>query len=90
MAISSTVGIASEADFLTAYAASKFGVEGFMEGLATEIAPFGLQTMAVEPGFFRTELLAPQPTRYAEPSIPADVLVELASLEEPPRASPPA
>ena len=30
--ISSTAGIAAEGDFLTAYAASKFGVEGFMEG----------------------------------------------------------
>ena len=30
MTISSTAGIASTGDFLTAYAASKFGVEGFM------------------------------------------------------------
>jgi NAD(P)-dependent dehydrogenase (short-subunit alcohol dehydrogenase family) len=69
MTISSTAGIASEADFLTAYAASKFGVEGFMEGLASEVAPFGIKTMLVEPGFFRTELLTPQSTQYAEPSI---------------------
>ena len=69
MTISSTAGIASEADFLTAYAASKFGVEGFMEALTTEIAPFGIKTMLVEPGFFRTELLSPQSTKYAEPSI---------------------
>src|SRR3954452_10659556 len=69
MTISSTAGIASTGDFLTAYAASKFGVEGFMEGLASEIAPFGINTMLVEPGFFRTELLTPQSTRYAEPSI---------------------
>ena len=68
--ISSTAGIASTGDFLTAYAASKFGVEGFMEGLATEIAPFGIKTMLVEPGFFRTELLTPRSTNYAEPSIP--------------------
>jgi len=67
--ISSTAGIASEADFLTAYAASKFGVEGFMEGLASEVAPFGTRTMLVEPGFFRTELLTPQSTQFAEPSI---------------------
>jgi NAD(P)-dependent dehydrogenase (short-subunit alcohol dehydrogenase family) len=69
MTISSTAGIASTGDFLTAYAASKFGVEGFMEGLVSEIAPFGINTMLVEPGFFRTELLTPQSTRYAEPSI---------------------
>ena len=67
--ISSTAGIASEGDFLTAYAASKFGVEGFMEGLAPEVAPFGIRTMLVEPGFFRTELLTPQSTQFAEPSI---------------------
>ena len=69
MTISSTAGIASTGDFLTAYAASKFGVEGFMEGLAPEVAPFGIRTMLVEPGFFRTELLTPQSTQYAEPSI---------------------
>ena len=67
--ISSTAGIAAEGDFLTAYAASKFGVEGFMEGLAPEVAPFGIRTMLVEPGFFRTELLTPQSTQFAEPSI---------------------
>ena len=67
--ISSTAGIASTGDFLTAYAASKFGVEGFMEGLAGEVAPFGIKTMLVEPGFFRTELLSAQSTFYAEPSI---------------------
>jgi NAD(P)-dependent dehydrogenase (short-subunit alcohol dehydrogenase family) len=67
--ISSTAGIASTGDFLTAYASSKFGIEGFMEALATEVAPFGIKTMLVEPGFFRTELLSAQSTRYAEPSI---------------------
>jgi NAD(P)-dependent dehydrogenase (short-subunit alcohol dehydrogenase family) len=69
MTISSTAGIAAAGEFLTAYAASKFGVEGFMEGLAPEVAPFGIHTMLVEPGFFRTELLSPQSTQYAAPSI---------------------
>jgi NAD(P)-dependent dehydrogenase (short-subunit alcohol dehydrogenase family) len=69
MTISSTAGIASTGDFLTAYAASKFGVEGFMEALASEVSPFGIRTMLVEPGFFRTELLTPQSTQYAEASI---------------------
>jgi NAD(P)-dependent dehydrogenase (short-subunit alcohol dehydrogenase family) len=69
MTISSTAGIASTGDFLTAYAASKFGVEGFIEALATEVAPFGIHTMLVEPGFFRTELLTPQSTTFAEPTI---------------------
>ena len=69
MTISSTAGITVAGDFLTAYAASKFGVEGFMEALAPEVAPFGIHTMLVEPGFFRTELLRPQSTQYAAPSI---------------------
>src|SRR4249919_1328643 len=66
--ISSTAGIVG-GEFLTAYAASKFGVEGWMESLAPEVAPFGIRTMLVEPGFFRTELLSPESTKYAESSI---------------------
>ena len=55
--------------FCTAYAAAKFGIEGWMESLTPEIAPFGIRTMLVEPGFFRTELLTADSTTYAEPSI---------------------
>ena len=66
--ISSTAGIAG-GEFLSAYAASKFGVEGWAESLAPEIAPFGIRTMLVEPGFFRTELLTPESTSYAESTI---------------------
>jgi NAD(P)-dependent dehydrogenase (short-subunit alcohol dehydrogenase family) len=69
MTISSTAGISAAGDFMTAYAASKFGVEGFMESLTSEVAPFGIRTMVVEPGFFRTQLLSPQSTQYAVPSI---------------------
>jgi NAD(P)-dependent dehydrogenase (short-subunit alcohol dehydrogenase family) len=66
--ISSTAGIEG-GEFNTAYAASKFAVEGWMESLAPEVAPFGIRTMLVEPGFFRTELLTPESTTYAESSI---------------------
>jgi NAD(P)-dependent dehydrogenase (short-subunit alcohol dehydrogenase family) len=66
--ISSTAGISGK-EFCTAYAASKFGVEGWMESLTPEVAPFGICTMLVEPGFFRTELLTPESTQYAAPSI---------------------
>jgi len=66
--ISSTAGIAG-GEFCTAYAASKFAVEGWIESLTPEVAPFGIRTMLVEPGFFRTELLTPESTTYAEPSI---------------------
>ena len=68
VAISSTAGIVGQ-EFCTAYAASKFGVEGWIESLTPEVGPFGIRTMLVEPGFFRTELLTPESTRYAEPSI---------------------
>ncbi len=66
--ISSTAGIAGQM-FCTAYAAAKFGIEGWMESLTPEIAPFGIRTMLVEPGFFRTELLTKDSTIYASPSI---------------------
>jgi NAD(P)-dependent dehydrogenase (short-subunit alcohol dehydrogenase family) len=68
VAISSTAGIVGQ-EFCTAYAASKFGVEGWIESLTPEVAPFGIRTMLVEPGFFRTELLSPESTTYAAPSI---------------------
>jgi NAD(P)-dependent dehydrogenase (short-subunit alcohol dehydrogenase family) len=66
--ISSTAGIEG-GEFLSAYAASKFGVEGWMESLTPEVAPFGIRTMLVEPGFFRTELLTPESTSYADSTI---------------------
>ncbi len=66
--MSSTAGVAGVA-FASAYAAAKFGVEGWMESLTPEIAPFGIRTMLVEPGFFRTELLTEESTKYPEPSI---------------------
>jgi NAD(P)-dependent dehydrogenase (short-subunit alcohol dehydrogenase family) len=68
VAISSTAGIVGQ-EFCTAYAAAKFGVEGWIESLTPEVAPFGIRTMLVEPGFFRTELLSPESTNYAQPSI---------------------
>jgi NAD(P)-dependent dehydrogenase (short-subunit alcohol dehydrogenase family) len=54
-------------EFCSAYSASKFGLEGWIESLAPEVAPFGIRTMVVEPGFFRTDLLTPESTTYAEP-----------------------
>jgi NAD(P)-dependent dehydrogenase (short-subunit alcohol dehydrogenase family) len=65
---SSTAGITGQA-FVSAYAAAKFGVEGWMESLTPEVAPFGIRTMLVEPGFFRTELLTEESTKYPEPSV---------------------
>jgi NAD(P)-dependent dehydrogenase (short-subunit alcohol dehydrogenase family) len=66
--ISSTAGLVGF-EFGSAYAASKFGVEGWMESLRPEIAPFGIHTTIVNRGFFRTELLTKESTNYAELSI---------------------
>jgi NAD(P)-dependent dehydrogenase (short-subunit alcohol dehydrogenase family) len=65
---SSSAGITG-GEFTSAYAASKFALEGWSESLTPEVAPFGIRTMLVEPGFFRTELLTEDSTRYPEPSI---------------------
>src|SRR5205085_7485829 len=64
ISISSTAGLTSY-DFCSAYSASKFGLEGWMQSLHVEVAPFGIQTTIVNPGFFRTELLTEQSTKYA-------------------------
>ena len=62
--ISSSAGFAGF-EYGTAYAASKFGVDGWMESLAPEIEPFGIHTTVINPGFFRTELLTQASTNYA-------------------------
>src|SRR5689334_12367935 len=69
ISISSSAGLAAGFEFVSAYAASKFGLEGWMESLQAEIAPFGIATTIVNPGFFRTELLTEQSTNFAEPFI---------------------
>src|SRR6185369_13250913 len=66
--ISSSAGFAGF-EFGTAYAASKFGLEGWMESLSPEVAPFGIHTTIVNPGFFRTELLTEASTSYATGAI---------------------
>jgi NAD(P)-dependent dehydrogenase (short-subunit alcohol dehydrogenase family) len=53
---SSTAGLTGQ-EFVAAYSASKFAVEGWMESLRFDLAPYGINTTIVEPGFFRTELL---------------------------------
>ena len=66
--ISSTAGISGD-PFTSAYVAAKFALEGWTESLTHEVAPFGIRTMLVEPGFFRTELLENASTTWPEPTI---------------------
>jgi len=65
ISISSTAGLVGF-EFGTAYAASKFGLEGWMQSLQAEVDPFGINTIIVNPGFFRTELLTEESTNFAE------------------------
>jgi NAD(P)-dependent dehydrogenase (short-subunit alcohol dehydrogenase family) len=68
ISISSSAGLTGF-EYCTAYSASKFGLEGWMEALQAEVEPFGIQTMTVNPGFFRTELLTEESTNYAKTTI---------------------
>jgi NAD(P)-dependent dehydrogenase (short-subunit alcohol dehydrogenase family) len=68
ISISSSAGLSGFA-FGSAYAASKFGLEGWMQSLQAEVEPLGINTTVVNPGFFRTELLTEESTNFASPSI---------------------
>lgn len=67
---------------LSAYCASKWGIEGFFEALAPEVAAFGIQTTLVEPGAIRTGfggsgILSPELEAYREG--PAGILRKMAT-----------
>ncbi|MFG2488686.1 SDR family oxidoreductase [Streptomyces virginiae] len=66
--LSSSAGLIGQ-EFCVAYAASKFGVEGWMESLRYDVEPYNIRTTVVEPGFFRTELLVDGSTIWPEPTI---------------------
>ena len=68
IAISSLAGLAGS-EYTSAYAASKFAVDGWMESLAPEVEPFGIHATVVNPGFFRTALLTKESTSYATAAI---------------------
>jgi NAD(P)-dependent dehydrogenase (short-subunit alcohol dehydrogenase family) len=68
ISISSIAGLVGT-EYTSAYNASKFALEGWMESLNLEVAPFGINTTIVEPGYFRTELLEPASTNWSEPTI---------------------
>lgn len=59
ISISSGAGLVGFA-YSSVYAASKFGLEGWMGALAQEVEPFGIRTTIVNPGFFRTGLASPE------------------------------
>jgi NAD(P)-dependent dehydrogenase (short-subunit alcohol dehydrogenase family) len=68
--LSSTAGLVGQ-EFVAAYCASRFALEGWMESIRFDLAPYGITTTIVEPGFFRTELLVEgSSTNWPELSIP--------------------
>lgn len=69
VSISSTAGVVA-GGFASAYGASKFALEGWMEALHSEVAPYGITTTVVDPGFFRTKLLEKESTILPALSIP--------------------
>jgi len=59
IAISSGAGLVGF-EYSSVYAASKSGLEGWMGALDQELAPFGIHTTIINPGFFRTTLASPE------------------------------
>lgn len=59
VAISSGAGLMGF-EYSSVYAASKSGLEGWMNALDQEVAPFGIRTTIINPGFFRTTLASPE------------------------------
>jgi len=62
----------------SAYAATKFAVEGLSLSVAQEVEQFGIKVTVVEPGFFRTDLLAPESVVFSDVAVdgyeaPADL-----------------
>jgi NAD(P)-dependent dehydrogenase (short-subunit alcohol dehydrogenase family) len=68
ISISSGAGLSGFA-FSSAYAASKFGLEGWMDALHDEVEPFGIDTTVVNPGWFRTTLTSEESMPFTDPAI---------------------
>src|SRR5438132_12369629 len=84
ISISSGAGLVGF-EYCSAYAASKFGLEGWLESLEPEVAPFGITTTIVNPGLFRTEPLTPPSTAWPQPYL-ADSAHRAAAQPERPGA----
>ena len=73
----SSVGGKRALPFITAYAASKFALEGYSEGLRRELMPFGVDVVVIGPGAVKTAIwdkgLSLDRTRYAN-SVYAPIL----------------
>lgn len=68
IAISSGAGLLGF-EYSSVYAASKAGLEGWMTALTEEVAPYGIHTTIVNPGFFRTGLASPESLVWPEVTV---------------------
>jgi len=73
--VSSSIGRSGYAHF-TAYAASKWGVEGFTQSVAAEVRSHGIRVNSVDPGYVATKLTG---YRGTEPESVTGVFLYLAS-----------
>ena len=78
VAISSGAGLVGF-EYSSVYAASKAGLEGWMSALTQEIAPFGIVTTIVNPGFFRTGLASPESLVW--PDVAVDDYAERSAVQ---------
>ena len=67
--ISSVSGLVSNGGGAV-YSASKFAVEGWMEGFAQELAPLGVRSLLVEPGMLRTDFMDGKSARFGSIDVP--------------------
>ncbi|MGA0598063.1 SDR family NAD(P)-dependent oxidoreductase [Enterovirga sp. CN4-39] len=67
--ISSVSGLVSSGGGAV-YSASKFAVEGWMEGFAQELAPLGIRSLLVEPGMLRTDFMDAKSASFGSIDIP--------------------
>ena len=78
----SSVGGKRALPFIAAYAASKFALEGYSEGLRRELMPFGIDVVVIGPGAVKTAIwekgLQLDRARYAN-SIYAPILERFTS-----------
>ncbi|MCC7254179.1 oxidoreductase [Hyphomicrobium sp.] len=65
----SSVGGLIGFDGASIYCATKFALEGWSESLSLELAQFGIRTIVIEPGYFRTDFLDPSSVSYDDIAI---------------------
>ena len=65
----------------SAYGASKFAVEGLSLSVVEEVGKFGIKVTVVEPGFFRTDLLADSNAKWASNRIDDYAATEVSAKE---------